>query len=148
MTWSYRLTTFRGIDIRVHASFAILVLLVGLNWSSAGPAGVAFGLALMVLLFACVTLHELGHALAAQYFGIQVRNIVLLPIGGVALLSRPTRRPIQELVIAAAGPAVNVAILAVLAPVLLLAGEPVAGPRSLLDPAGTTPSVKIGRAHV
>jgi Zn-dependent protease/CBS domain-containing protein len=95
----------------------------------------------MVLLFACVTLHELGHALAAQYFGIRVRNIVLLPIGGVALLSRPTRRPIQELVIAAAGPAVNVAILAMLAPVLLFTGEPVAGPRSLLDPAGTSPSI-------
>lgn len=141
MTWSYRLATIRGIAVRVHATFALLVLLVVVNWAPTGVWGVAFGLALMLALFACVTLHEFGHALAAQWFGIRVRDIVLLPIGGVAVLGGPTRNAVHELVIAAAGPAVNVGILALLAPALLWAGEPVAGPRSLLDPSGAAPSV-------
>jgi Zn-dependent protease/CBS domain-containing protein len=68
----------------------------------------------MILLFVCVTLHELGHSIAAQRFGIPVREIVLLPLGGVALLSRNPSKPWHELIIAAAGPLVNVVIAAVL----------------------------------
>lgn len=141
MTWSYRLATIRGIAVKVHATFALLVLLVALSWAPTGLGGIAFGLALMLLLFACVTLHEFGHAIAAQRFGLRVHEIVLLPIGGVAVLGGSTRNAVHELVIAAAGPAVNVAILALLAPALWLAGEPVGGPRSLLDPSGAVPSV-------
>jgi len=141
MRWSYRIATFKGIDLKVHATFLFLVLLVVMNWAGTGLAGVAFGTALMVLLFACVALHEFGHALAARYFGLPVREIVLLPIGGVALLGRPTRNAVQELVVAAAGPAVNVAIVALLAPLLWLIGEPVAGPSSLFRSEGVVPSL-------
>lgn len=141
MKWSYRIATFKGIDLKVHATFLFLVLLVVMNWASTGLTGVAFGTALMALLFACVALHEFGHALAARYFGLPVREIVLLPIGGVALLGRPTRNAVQELVVAAAGPAVNVAIVALLAPLLWVIGEPVAGPSSLFRPDGVTPSL-------
>jgi Zn-dependent protease len=113
----------RGIDVKIHATFVLIVLLVAGNWSSFGVSGVAFGAALMLVLFACVTLHEFGHALAAQRYGIPVRVIVLLPIGGVAMLGRNPRNAVQELVIAAAGPAVNVAIIALLLPALWLLGE-------------------------
>ena len=141
MGWSYRIATIRGIELKVHATFAILVLIVAANWASLGLPGMLFGAGLILLLFGCVTLHEFGHALAAQYYGIPVREIVLLPIGGVALLSRSARDPMQELVIAAAGPAVNVVIIALLAPVLFLIGEPLSAAPALLRPGGATPSL-------
>ena len=141
MAWSYRIATIRGIDLKVHATFAIIVLLAAANWSDLGPIGMAFGVGLILLLFGCVTLHEFGHAIAAQRYGIPVREIVLLPIGGLAVLGRNTRHPVQELVIAAAGPAVNVAIIALLVPVLYLIGEPVTLSPAFLRPDGATPSL-------
>jgi len=140
MGWSYRIATIRGIDLKVHATFAFLVLIVASNWASLGVSGVVFGAGLIVLLFGCVTLHEFGHALAAQHYKIPVREIVLLPIGGIAFLGRAARDPMQELVIAAAGPAVNVAIIALLAPLLYLVGEPLSAAPALLRPGGATPS--------
>lgn len=134
MRWSYQIGTFRGIALKVHLTFALIVVVVAANWSALGLTGMAFGLGLMGLLFACVTLHEFGHALAAQRFGIPVREIVLLPIGGVALLGRNPRHAVQELVIAAAGPAVNVAIAVALLPVLWLLGEPLSISAPLLRP--------------
>ena len=138
MGWSYRVATIRGIDLKVHATFALIVVVVASNWSTFGPAGIAYGAGLVLLLFGCVTLHEFGHAIAAQRYGIPVREIVLLPIGGIAFLGRPTRSAIQELVIAAAGPVVNVAIIALLVPMLWLLGEPLTVGPALLRPNGAT----------
>lgn len=115
MSWSYRIARVSGIDIKVHATFAVILVLGGLDWGTRhGLPGAAFGVLLMLALFACVTLHELGHSLVAQRYRIPVREIVLLPIGGVAMLARLPENPRQELAIAAAGPAVNVVIAAVL----------------------------------
>jgi len=115
MSWAARIARVAGIDIKVHVTFLIILVLGGLQWSADyGAVGFAFGAALMVALFSCVVLHELGHSLVAKAYGIGVREIVLLPIGGVALLGSLPDKPRQELAIAAAGPAVNVVIAGVL----------------------------------
>lgn len=115
MSWSARIARIAGIDIKVHITFLIILGLGGLEWSgSHGAAGFMFGVVLMLALFSCVVLHELGHSLAAKAYGIGVREIVLLPIGGVAMLASLPEKPRQELVIAAAGPAVNVVIAGLL----------------------------------
>jgi Zn-dependent protease len=118
MSWAFRIAQVRGIDIKVHITFFLILVLGGVQWADSVPGnpleGALFGVVLMLLLFACVTLHELGHSIAAQGYGIPVKEIVLLPLGGVALISRNPEKPLHELVIAAAGPLVNVVIAAVL----------------------------------
>lgn len=120
MNWSFRMGQVAGIDIKVHVTFFLILLLGAVQWGSQfGAAGAVFGVLLMVLLFTCVVLHELGHSLVAQRFGIPVREIVLLPIGGVAVLGRNMRKPLHELLIAAAGPAVNVVLVILLVAALI-----------------------------
>jgi Zn-dependent protease/CBS domain-containing protein len=109
--WSLRLGSVSGIDIRVHFTFALLVALsASLLGEIHGTRGALFGALLVICLFACVVLHELGHSLVAQRFGVGVREIVLLPIGGVARLLSEPKKPSHELLIALAGPLVNVLI--------------------------------------
>lgn len=112
MSWSLKLITIRGIPIRVHITFLLIVLwaaYIGLMGSNSGwPRGVLFMVVFTLLLFLCVVLHELGHSLVAQLFGVKVHNITLWPIGGIARLSRMPERPYQEFLITAAGPAVNI----------------------------------------
>ena len=116
-----------GIDLRLHFTFPLILALGAFQWGSAhGVGGAFFGVVLMLALFACVALHELGHALAARHYGIATREILLSPLGGIAFLARAARRPIEELVIALAGPAVNVAIAMALA--LLIGVAPAALP--------------------
>ena len=123
MKGSLRLLRFAGIDIKIHFTFPLILLWGALHWVKPhGAPGALFGAGLTAALFACVALHELGHALVARRFGLPVREIVLLPIGGVALLGRSPRRPLHELLIAIAGPAVNVGIAIVLAAVLWARG--------------------------
>lgn len=111
MNWSFRIARIAGIDIKVHVTFFLILILGALPWGSQfGLPGALFGIALILLLFLCVTLHELGHGLAARYYDIPVREIILLPLGGLAMLGRNPSKPIQELVIALAGPLVNVII--------------------------------------
>ena len=104
-----------GIDSYVHWSFWILLIWIGISESLAH--GLLQGLvatAIVLVLFACVFLHELGHALAARSYQIRTRDITLLPIGGIARLETPPPSGLPEIVIALAGPAVNLAIAAVL----------------------------------
>jgi Zn-dependent protease len=125
MKLSWRIVTVRGIPIRVHATVLFVVVLGAVEWGmSHGTKGALFGALLVCLLFACVALHELGHSLVAQRFGVSVREILLLPIGGVARLGREPKTALHELLIAVAGPLVNV----VLAVLLVLGALVVAGP--------------------
>ncbi len=66
MKWSWRLATFAGIDLKIHVTFILIIVLGAAQWSGYGLAGMVFGAVLMALLFACVTLHEFGHAIVAQ----------------------------------------------------------------------------------
>lgn len=110
--WSWRLGQVRGIELRVHATFLLLLVWFGAAaWKQHGTtSAVATEVIFIVALFACVALHELGHALMAQRFGVRTRDITLLPIGGLARLERMPTESRQELWIALAGPAVNVVI--------------------------------------
>jgi len=112
MKWSWKLVRFAGIDVYVHATFIILILWIGLSyWQIEGTlAAVVNGIGFILALFVCVVLHEFGHALTAKRYGIRTRHITLLPIGGVAAMERMPDDPKQEIAVALAGPAVNVAI--------------------------------------
>lgn len=125
MKWSFRLGRFLGIDVRVHATFFILLAFIAVAyWLPSGNFGDALGgLAFFLALFVCVLLHEYGHALAARRYGVGTHDITLLPIGGVARLERMPDSPGQELWIALAGPAVNVVIAGLLALGLALSGH-------------------------
>ena len=108
----------RGIQIRMHYTFPLILIFAAIQFAlltGRGLTGAAFGVVVTSILFAIVVLHELGHSIAAQSYGIQVKQIVLLPIGGVAQLGRIPEKPSQELAISIAGPMVNFVLAAVLA---------------------------------
>ena len=107
MSLSWKLGRIAGIDVYLHPTF-LLALLLPLPF------------VLILALFGCVLLHELGHALMARRFGIGTEDITLYPIGGVARLRRMPRAPGAELLIALAGPAVNFAIAAALSTLAFL----------------------------
>lgn len=108
---SLKLGKLFGIGVYVHATFWLLPLFVFLGGVMDGDlSGATMDVAVLFAVFGCVVLHEIGHALAAAYYGIATRDITLYPVGGVARLERMPERPLHEIVVALAGPAVNVVI--------------------------------------
>ncbi|MER2561596.1 MAG: site-2 protease family protein [Myxococcaceae bacterium] len=113
MNRSWRVATIGGININLHLSFALVLVMGAWPWLVFGTRGALFGAVMSLAVFGCIALHELGHSFVAKAFGIPVTDITLTPIGGVAVLKDRPKTPTQELLIAIAGPAVNV-VLAVL----------------------------------
>jgi Zn-dependent protease/CBS domain-containing protein len=142
MRWSYRVGRLAGAEIRIHVTLILLLLVVGgVLASSEGVAAAAGVLVFLVLVFASVLLHELGHVVAARHYGISTPDIILLPIGGVARLRRIPRVPSQELAIAMAGPAVTLAVAAALFVILLAAGATEA--LGTIGGPGRSPAVEL-----
>lgn len=130
ITWSWKLTRIAGIDVYVHLTFFLILLWIGLNvWQqTANLTAVVQGIGFVLILFACVVMHEFGHALTARRFGIKTRRITLLPIGGVASMEKMPDDPKQEILVALAGPAVNMVIASVLWLYLSLSQTPLPNP--------------------
>jgi Zn-dependent protease len=116
MRGSIKLFTWYGIPVHLHWSFGLIFVYVFWLGYKEGSTGVeiAWQMGLVAALFGCVLLHEYGHALTARRYGVGTRDIILTPIGGVARLERMPEKPIQEFVVAIAGPMVNVVIAALL----------------------------------
>ncbi len=130
MRWSLRIGKIRGISIRVHLTFFLLLLWVGvMQGANDGLAGGRRSILFTLMIFGCVLLHELGHSYVSQRYGVRVRSITLLPIGGIAALE-DVPRPRQEVPIALAGPAVNFAIAGVVLAFLVVSRSE----RSFLHP--------------
>lgn len=121
----FSLGSFRGIDIRLHPSFLLVFAWVLVDWrrlgDEQGGSPVWFGVIFVTLVFGCVLAHELGHALMARHFRVPVYDITLSLIGGVARMGAIPHQPSSEVSIALAGPAVNIAAAALVAPILVLA---------------------------
>ncbi len=113
---SFHITNLAGIPVKVHWTFGFFFLWIAYTGNRAGmdSTGIWILCLFAIVLFVCVVLHELGHALMARKFKVQTKDIIISPIGGVArLLNMPTN-PRHELLIAIAGPAVNLVIAVVL----------------------------------
>lgn len=122
MGGSLKIVRLFGIPVYLHWTFALIfVYLFALGrWRGWGDAEILEATLLSLALFGCVVLHELGHALMARRYGIQTRDIILSPIGGIARLNRLPDAPMQEVWVALAGPLVNIGIILLLSPVFLL----------------------------
>jgi len=119
---AWTIAEIRGIEIKVHVSFLLLVALVAVSASAPGQPAVVVQVAWIAILFACVVVHELAHSFTARAHGVDVHEIELLPIGGVSKLESSPRRPHDELVIAAAGPLASLAVAGLVAAVATVAG--------------------------
>ena len=124
MRWSFKVARIGGIEVRIHVTFFLLLaVFASFYGAQGGTSGTLKIVIFFLLVFLCVLLHELGHAFAAKAYGIRTVDITLLPIGGVARMERMPEKPTQELVVAIAGPLVNVVIAGALLFVLAVTGN-------------------------
>ena len=115
MPWSITIARVGGTAVRIHVTFLLLLSWIWFAYYQRGGTEAAWeGVAFISLLFLCVLLHEFGHVFAAKRYGVNTKDVTLWPFGGIASLERIPDKPSEELVVAIAGPAVNVVIAAVL----------------------------------
>lgn len=115
MRWSLNVGTIAGTAVRIHVTFLLFLVWLGTIFYRQGGAEAAWqGTIFIVLIFLCVLLHEFGHVFAARHYGVKTRDVTLWPIGGISSMERMPDKPGEELIVAVAGPAVNVVIAAVL----------------------------------
>ncbi|MFO3795947.1 MAG: M50 family metallopeptidase [Anaerolineales bacterium] len=138
----FRVARLFGINVYIHPTFWLLVFWVGLSdfLTRRSLNSALQGILFVLALFVCVVFHELGHALTARRYGVRTQDITLYPIGGVARLERIPEKPLQELWIALAGPAVNGLIALLL---LLLLQLPLAAQLALAPFSGRLLSINL-----
>lgn len=124
MKFSLYLGQYQGIKVFIHWTFSIILVWILIANARAGVAimDTAWSIFFILSLFFCVILHEFGHALTAKKYGIKTRDIILLPIGGLARLEKLPEDPYQELWVAFAGPLVNLGIFTLLVIVISATG--------------------------
>ncbi len=147
MRWSLTMGSIADTAIRIHITFLLFLVWLGVIYYRQGGAEAAWqGTIFIVLIFLCVLLHELGHVFAARHFGVRTRDVTLWPFGGIASMERMPDKPSEELMVAVAGPAVNVAIAAV----LLVFLWPHLNPENLakLEDPGISLAVKVAGANI
>ncbi len=111
MGWSLTIGRIAGTDVRLHFTFLLFLAWIGIaDYLAGGPAAALDSIIFILLVFLCVTLHEFGHIAMARRFGVNTPQVILSPIGGIASMERMPEKPKQELLVAIAGPLVNVAI--------------------------------------
>ena len=115
MGWSLTIGRIAGTDVRLHVTFLIFLAWIGIaDYMAGGPAAALDSIIFLLLVFLCVTLHEFGHIMMGRRFGIRTPQVILSPIGGIASMERMPEKPAHELLVAIAGPLVNVVIALVL----------------------------------
>ncbi len=143
MRWALRLGRIAGTEVRIHLTFFLLLAWLAVADYQAGGWGEALHWTVFTcLVFFCVLLHEFGHALAARHYGIRTPDITLFPFGGVARIERMPEKPSEEIVIALAGPMVNVVIAVVLW--LALAAFPPSDRNGTMSLASSLPQQLLG----
>jgi stage IV sporulation protein FB len=115
MRWSFTIGSFKGTAVRIHITFVLFLIWIAYAaYQRGGAIAARDSVVFIVAIFGCVVLHEFGHILTGRRFGVTAPEVTLLPIGGVASIDKMPDQPYQELLIALAGPAVNVVIAVLL----------------------------------
>ncbi|MCL8383997.1 site-2 protease family protein [Xanthobacter aminoxidans] len=152
MPWSLTIGRLGETAIRIHVTFLLFLVWIWAAYYRSGGAQAAWeGVLFVAMLFFCVLLHELGHVFAARRYGVKTPDITLWPFGGIANLERIPEKPSQELVVAIAGPAVNVVIAVVLLAVLsftLAGGDLKAEDLAKIEDPRTSMLVKLAGANI
>lgn len=146
MGWSFTIGRIAGTAVRIHVTFLLyLAWIAYAGWEYGGGVEALDATLFVSLLFLCVLTHEFGHIFAARRYGIATPEVLLLPIGGVARLERMPADPKQELVVALAGPAVNVVIALALT---ILHGAPATVHFGALDDPGVSMVERLILANI
>ena len=146
MSWSVTIGRVAGTAIRIHITFLMFLAWIGFSALQQGGADAALrNVVFIVALFLCVLLHEFGHILTARRFGIATPDVTLLPIGGVASLERIPEKPSQELLVAIAGPAVNLVIASLL---ILVAGSALPAGATTIDNPNVSLVARLAYANI
>ena len=147
MPWSLTVARVGGTDVRIHVTFLLLLGWLWFAYYQQGGAPAAWeGVIFVALLFLCVLLHEFGHVFAARRYGVQTRDVTLWPFGGIASLERMPDKPSEELVVAIAGPLVNVVIAAGL--ILLLGARVDPEDLSRIQDPSVSMAAKLAGANI
>ena len=146
MKWSFKIGSAFGIELRIHVTFFLIILWAAYVWGVAynrGWPGAFYGALVIVVLFACVVIHELCHSRMAQHYGAEVASITLLPIGGVSMLKQMPEEPMKEFWVTVVGPASNVVIAIIILPFIYLVPNPVGGPFGALTSANLLTGISL-----